>query len=437
MGLFKSKEAEPIQGWANWKECKENGYYKDDTVKDGIILGRQAFLEIHNLMYHSDNVVVLGDSGTGKTEHYVIPNIYQMNGNMVILDPYGKTLKETRHRLESNGYTVDVFDITNPSDSKYYNPFIYMENKPFAILNNMLDNIIEYIAKVDNTDDLFYIVNEKSLLKSLFLYVLDFEEPRDKNLGKIYEYLTLAKKQGGKEFSKRFEILEGKCKLCYAPYMSGCYKIKDSDKYNTVIDMALKDITHFICSSYNGLLYGIQEDNNMLNLEDYTKKGKRALFIIPDNRNLLNNLIIDILIHQICSMRYYIGDETYMRNEYSNNEKLPKNERLPFLHLILDGYDNIGNIKDLVEMSATDRKYNMVISVICRSVDALNHHKDMVFANAESICYMGGQDKDTINCISAQLDYYGIEKEEVLNLKDDEMIIFIHVSNSVLKDRKY
>lgn len=74
----------------------------------------------------NNNDVIIGPSGTGKTRGYVIPNILEMNGSMIVADTKGSILGKVRGRLEQNGYIVQSLDFTGNTLECGYNPFGYI-----------------------------------------------------------------------------------------------------------------------------------------------------------------------------------------------------------------------------------------------------------------------------------------------------------------------
>jgi len=75
--------------------------------------------------YHT---IVLGTSGTGKTQGFVLPYVYTLGHsmekpNMVITDPKGEIYGWTAETLRRQGYDVQVFNLSEPTKSSKWNPF--------------------------------------------------------------------------------------------------------------------------------------------------------------------------------------------------------------------------------------------------------------------------------------------------------------------------
>lgn len=75
--------------------------------------------------YHT---IVLGTTGSGKTQKFVFPMVYTagMSGakpNMVITDPKGEIFNTMAQTLRTQGYDVQVFNLSEPMRSSRWNPF--------------------------------------------------------------------------------------------------------------------------------------------------------------------------------------------------------------------------------------------------------------------------------------------------------------------------
>ena len=77
--------------------------------------------------YHS---IVLGTTGSGKTQGYILPYVYALGHsgakpNMIVTDPKGELYAFTAESLRRQGYDVQVFNLSEPSKSSRWNPFEY------------------------------------------------------------------------------------------------------------------------------------------------------------------------------------------------------------------------------------------------------------------------------------------------------------------------
>ncbi|MDR0850638.1 MAG: type IV secretory system conjugative DNA transfer family protein [Christensenellaceae bacterium] len=96
--------------------------------KDGMLLRSQ--LEGNNLhinMYKAIHTMVIGTTGTGKTERFIIPQIQilaktKSKPSFVITDPKGELYAKNNNHLQKCGYDVKVFNLRQPYASVCWNP---------------------------------------------------------------------------------------------------------------------------------------------------------------------------------------------------------------------------------------------------------------------------------------------------------------------------
>lgn len=80
-----------------------------------------------NLLHESWHTMIIGTTGSGKTEGFVIPTIQILSStktkpSMVISDPKGELYQRNYNKLKKEGYNIRVFDLRNPFSSARWNP---------------------------------------------------------------------------------------------------------------------------------------------------------------------------------------------------------------------------------------------------------------------------------------------------------------------------
>ena len=70
----------------------------------------------------NNNDLIIGSSGAGKTGGYVIPNIQNISGSLIVTDTKGNLEKRFAKELRKKGYAVYTLDLVNPMRSCGYNP---------------------------------------------------------------------------------------------------------------------------------------------------------------------------------------------------------------------------------------------------------------------------------------------------------------------------
>ncbi|MBQ3213841.1 MAG: type IV secretory system conjugative DNA transfer family protein [Clostridia bacterium] len=106
--------------YCNWNTLKSSG--------DGILI--RSELKNGNLdinMYKPIHAMIIGTTGTGKTQKYIEPSIQILSStrtkpSFVIADPKGEIYEKHSHKLKSEGYDVKVFNLRQPYASTRWNP---------------------------------------------------------------------------------------------------------------------------------------------------------------------------------------------------------------------------------------------------------------------------------------------------------------------------
>ena len=160
---------------------------KENDGENNIILTENIFLSLNSHQtLRNANVLVVGSAGTGKSRHFVKPNILQANCNMVINDPYGDVLKSTEKFLKNEGYQIQVLNLKELDKSDKYNPFDYIHTEEDAVL--FIQEFITNTNQIASTDgDVFWEKSEEVLLRALIFYLTKYRPKEEHNFGLYFE----------------------------------------------------------------------------------------------------------------------------------------------------------------------------------------------------------------------------------------------------------
>lgn len=131
---------------------------------------------------NSTNAMVIASTQSGKTEMFSYPthDLVIRSGekpSIIVTDPKGDMLKNTRHEYEKNGYDVYVLNLINPDWGISYNPLELIKqayiNKEFAKAQ-MLCNTLSYsLFHNPNAKDPMWEESSIALVNALILAVCD------------------------------------------------------------------------------------------------------------------------------------------------------------------------------------------------------------------------------------------------------------------------
>ena len=182
-------------GWMGRKEME--GVL--DLVGDlrhcrGIVLGMldRKFVCVPEKTRLNSNLAVYGASGSMKTRSFCMNRILQgvaRGESLIICDPKSELYEKSSEYLRDKGYTVRVFNLVNPENSDSWNCLAEVDGQEL-MAQLFVDVIIKNTASGGKTDH-FWDSAEMNLLKALVLYVDKGYPEESRNMGQVYQLLTL------------------------------------------------------------------------------------------------------------------------------------------------------------------------------------------------------------------------------------------------------
>lgn len=121
--------------WVTQKELHTDKVFMFNTwqtlknSKDGVLIRSEmvnkSTLEIN--MFKPQHTLIIGTTGTGKTQKYILPTMQVLSStktkpSFVVSDPKGELYRLCKHKLETEGYDVKVFNLREPYASAKWNP---------------------------------------------------------------------------------------------------------------------------------------------------------------------------------------------------------------------------------------------------------------------------------------------------------------------------
>lgn len=172
----------------------------------GIILGRmeKKAVCVPEETRLNSNLAVYGASGSKKTRAFCMNRILQgaaRKESLIICDPKSELYEKASSYLREQGYVVKVFNLVSPENSDSWSCLAEVEGQEL-----MAQLFVDVIIK--NTSgckgDHFWDSAEMNLLKALVLYVDQCYPAPIRNMGQVYQLLTL---QSEEELNSLFEVL--------------------------------------------------------------------------------------------------------------------------------------------------------------------------------------------------------------------------------------
>ena len=232
----------------------------------------------------SPNVIVLGSAGSGKSRHFVLPNMLSGDSSFIAVDGKGEYYEYCKDVLEEKGYDVQLLDLLSFAGVKY-NPFDYIKSEYDLI------QFAELIVKARSGDPSLTKTLKQGLLSSILVFVYR-TYPKEEQALRIVTDVLSGFAYGDK---KTRETLTHKIDSFMTETMVGTpvfslwqnYKQSDDSAKAAVFEELDYDIKH----RFNPVLE--MTDYSTINISDLGKK-KTAIFIKISN--------CDTSLLYLCSM---------------------------------------------------------------------------------------------------------------------------------------
>lgn len=336
------------------------------------------------------NTLIWGGPGTWKSRGYIIPNIMQMNCNMVVTDPKGELAKKCADMLRKNGYRVIVFDVSNPEKSVCYNPFVYFRNDM-----DVLDFVNNFFSSQEqkNTQkmDQFWDDQAKNLMMA-FCFLLYHEAPEEEqNMPTVLQLLHAAEVSDEDGFMSPVDMIFAKLEKEKPGHIAvGYYK-----DYHKGGAKTLQSIQSTLSSK---LAYFNMEALQKLTITDDIDirsfaTQKTALFCVtPDSKASLN-FLIGTLYQQMFQQLYDLADNIY-------DGPLPIHIRF-----LLDEFANIALPDDYQKILSTARSRNISFAIVLQDKSQIEKIYDTIYKTLMACCsewlFLGSNEKETCEYFSA------------------------------------
>jgi type IV secretion system protein VirD4 len=156
------------------------------------------------------NMAVYGASGSKKTRAFCVNRILQaaaklrldgIGESLIICDPKSELYEKTSAYLADQGFIVKKFDLVTPASSDSWNCLSEIEGQEL-----MAQLFCDVIIKNTGSErgDHFWDNAEMNLLKALVLLVEQGYPPEKRNIGEVYQLLTMSSE---KELNALFDVL--------------------------------------------------------------------------------------------------------------------------------------------------------------------------------------------------------------------------------------
>lgn len=356
---------------------KKNSKYGKDLSKNlemenGIILGKvpdkKGLMIMHDdTDIDNQNVAVIGSSGAGKSQAYVIPNLINVrNKSIIVTDPKGELYELTSQLKRDQGYKTYQVDFVNFKQAKY-NPLYYVETPLDAqkIANTIISN---FEKGGDGGSGQFFKNSATNILAALIVYVKAEYDRDEANLEKVVEVYDE-------------HIQDEDHFLKWVDKVPKDHPAKDLlNSIKELTDVTRKSVTSTLSNGFS--LFKLPQVKSMtstsdFNFEDFIEE-KAILYVKLSMEDDTFSPLTSVFFSQMLNIYYQIA-------QASSDNKLKRK-----VLFMLDEFANIGKLDNYSKVLATCRSLGLSMHTIIQNKAQLE--KKSMYGKDEATDILGNHD---------------------------------------------
>jgi type IV secretion system protein VirD4 len=386
--------SDPSRGTATWMDKNQvdgvlrTGYGPGLIFGKDLTTGRALRMPPPNEAKYNSHVAVFGSTGSMKSRAYITNAILQatlMDASVIVTDSKGVLYNKCAAFLESEGYTVRVFNAVNMLNSDRFNLLGEVKTDLDAqVLTEIIIANTVLPGGAKGKSDVFWVQGEMGLIKAIALYCVTMLPEEQRNMGSFYSMITTG----------------------LPTYLDGLFAgVRPGSparlSYNiflqspaTVRDGIISGLANRLQIFQNELVRAFSSTSDF----DLCLPGKKkcAYFcIMPDYHSAydyLSSLFFSFLFIRLIELADSTPEKT-----------LP----VPCLFL-LDEFPNIAGINDFKKKLATIRSRNMHASIVFQDISQLedrypNKGWTGIIGNCDSRLFLGANDQETARFVETML----------------------------------
>lgn len=356
----------------------------------------------------NNNDLIIGTSGSGKTGGYVVPNIQNISGSMVVSDTKGQLCKLFKSMLEEKGYNVYTLDFVNPLNSCGYNPLDgirryenggYCEQDVLTVANTLMPIL--------DRNEPFWEKSAASYIAFLIAFCLERLPPREQNMVSICKlHQALYNPDAELTF---LEWADSNKNSFAARKFNQLRSISKADRtWSCILEFANRALEPF---EFKEMAH-IFESKNCFDICTLGKK-KAVLFLNISDTDRTFDHVVNVFHTQALQMLCRLADE-------NEGGKLD----IP-VRLILDDFASSTTIPNFDKIISVIRSRDISVSVILQSLTQLETlyvpaAATTIINNCDHLLYLGSQDINTASYVGYRL---GKLPETVLALPRNKAVL--------------
>ncbi|PLT43529.1 TrsK-like protein [Paenibacillus pasadenensis] len=398
--------------WARRREVFRKGEISGSPVNElngsGVILGieQKAFGNGGYITLPPDselnqNVLIYGNSGIGKGQTYVMPQIFHamdpvdlrtkkriqtaknrnlpVESSLVVIDPKGEHYTYTAHSLEQAGYDVYCFNLVTMKASHRWNAMDYVDKDLDA---EKLSNLL--VPTDGHQGDPFWPKAEKALMSAIILFVKHELPAEQCNLANVL-HIGLTYGRDEETLNTLFDALP------YNHPAVARYNIFRVAPAETRAGILIGFGTQLSLFGYNDIQQLTSQSDFRF---DHLGKKKSALFLIIPTADTTFASLTSLFFDQLFQQLWRVADD--------NGGTCPVGVKI-----IGDEFVNIGKIPMLSERTGVMRGLGISLQILVQAKSQLyklyKDDTDAILQNFDTVVFLGTNDKKTAEEMSTDI----------------------------------
>lgn len=338
----------------------------------------------------NNNDIICGASGSGKTGGYVIPNIQNIDGSLIVSDTKGQLERRFRPELTAKGYRVYTLDLVNPARSCGYNPMAYIRRYADGSYREQdIISLARLVSPIGQHEEPIWDMSASNYVAFLIAYCLETESEEDRNLIRVGELHRVFSQVNGENWFREW--------VDENPYSFAAKKYREILS-NRVAEKMFGSIMGFVNVSLEP--YSFREAEYIFANEDnfdIRELGKRKTVLF------LNVSDTDRTYDRLVNLFY-----TQALNVLCSEADLNRDGKLKVpVRIIMDDFASSAVIPDFDKVISVIRSRDIYVSLILQSLSQLESMYTLpvsrtILNNCDHILYLGSQDLETAQYIAAR-----------------------------------